>query len=589
MSKKKITFKELMSPRYYLPAFLKIRTKDAKLVPFVLNEAQDYVLRIIEKLKEQNKPVRLVILKARQMGISTFSEGYIFNDTATNKFKNSLIIAHEEQASQNLYQMYKTYYENLPPEITPMIKRSNAKELLFENPTPDVEEKRKNPGLCSKVQVSTANNVNTGRSSTIHNLHASEVAFWQDAKTVMTGLMNTIPDTPNTSIIIESTANGVGDWFYNFWKAAERGENNFVPIFLPWFTDKSYTRPFESKSEKEEFIREVNQVYKDMDGQDVHTEEYELMKEFNLTYEQLNWRKYTIQNKCNGDIEQFHQEYPSTPEEAFIATGRPRFSLTALKQYRKKQKEGTRGYLEWDNKELKTVRFVQDPKGYVEIFKMPEKGRFYCIGADVAEGLEEGDYSNAYVGSDDFMVYAKWRGHIDPDLYGEELVKLARFYNDAYLGVENNNHGLTTLKSIERLEYWNIYYTKTYDRIADKLTQKMGWTTNQRTKPLMIDKLAQFIREKWLYTTDKDFIDEAFTYVIDEKGRTNAQTGCHDDTIMSMAIMLMVILEGKGENYVPESPRELGEPKRELSFDTPHRYRHESHDEDEECKLEIAD
>lgn len=589
MSKKKITFKELMSPRYYLPAFLKIRTKDAKLVPFILNEAQDYVLRIIEKLKKQNKPVRLVILKARQMGISTFAEGYIFNDTATNKFKNSLIIAHEEQASQNLYQMYKTYYENLPPEITPMIKRSNAKELLFENPTPDIEEKRKNPGLCSKVQVSTANNVNTGRSSTIHNLHASEVAFWQDAKTVMTGLMNTIPDTPNTSIIIESTANGVGDWFYNFWKAAERGENNFVPIFLPWFTDKNYTRPFESKSEKEEFIREVNQVYKDMDGQDVHTEEYELMKEFNLTYEQLNWRKYTIQNKCNGDIEQFHQEYPSTPEEAFIATGRPRFSLTALKQYRKKQKEGTRGYLEWDNKELKTVRFVQDPKGYVEIFKMPEKGRFYCIGADVAEGLEEGDYSNAYVGSDDFIVYAKWRGHIDPDLYGEELVKLARFYNDAYLGVENNNHGLTTLKSIERLEYWNIYYTKTYDRIADKLTQKMGWTTNQRTKPLMIDKLAQFIREKWLYTTDKDFIDEAFTYVIDEKGRTNAQTGCHDDTIMSMAIMLMVILEGKGENYVPESPREFGEPKRELSFDTPHRYRHESHDEDEECKLEIAD
>lgn len=577
-----------MKPRYYLPAFLKIRTKDAQLVPFKINEAQKYVLNIIEDCNKKNKPVRLIILKARQMGISTFSEGYIFNKTSTNKLVNSLIIAHEDAASQNLYQMYKTYFENLPDELTPMIKKSNARELSFENPTTDIEEKRKNPGLRSKVTVSTANNVNTGRSSTIHHLHASEVAFWQNPKVLMTGLMQCIPDTANTSIIIESTANGVGDWFYDLWKRAERGENDFIPIFLPWFTDKSYTREFPDKETKDEFIRDVNVTSKDSDGVTIHTEEYELKEQFDLTYEQLYWRKYTIQNKCNGDLEQFHQEYPSTPEEAFIATGRPKFSITALKQYRKKQKEGTRGYLEWENKSLRTVRFVPDPKGYIEVWKKPEEGVYYGIGADVAEGLEEGDYSNAYVMNNDLEVAAKWRGHIDPDLYGEELVKLAYYYNEAYLGVENNNHGLTTLKSIERLEYWNIYYTKTYDRIADKLTQKMGWSTTNRTKPYMIDKLAQFIREKWIYIIDKDFIDEAFTYVIDEKGRTNAQTGCHDDTVMSLAITLMVILEGKGDNYVPYVAKENNKPKRNIDFDSCEEYKHESHLEDEEERLEIA-
>ena len=120
---------------------------------------------------------------------------------------------------------------------------------------------------------------------------------------------------------------------------------------------------------------------------------------------------------------------------------------------------------------------------------------FYAIGADVAEGLVEGDYSCAVVGDSNFDVVAMWHGHIDPDLFGVELDKLGRYYNDAYLGVENNNHGLTTLTTLKKNEYWNLYFSKSYDRIADTMTQKLGWTTSIRTKPLMIDKLAKFIRE----------------------------------------------------------------------------------------------
>jgi hypothetical protein len=213
-----------------------------------------------------------------------------------------------------------------------------------------------------------------------------------------------------------------------------------------------------------------------------------------------------------------------------------------------------RGYLEENQG---SVVFIPDSKGYIEIWKQPEDGKFYSIGADVAEGLAHGDYSCGVVGdSDNLDIVAMWHGHIDPDLFGNELVKLARYFNDAYIGVENNNHGLTTLNSIKKLEYWNIYYSKIYDRIADTLTQKIGWTTSIRTKPLMIDKLAEYVREMYIGIYSDSIISEMFTYIIEDDGKTNAQSGCNDDTVMACAILLQLLLEGKGDSYVPEIPRD---------------------------------
>ena len=127
-------------------------------------------------------------------------------------------------------------------------------------------------------------------------------------------------------------------------------------------------------------------------------------------------------------------------------------------------------------------------------------------------------------------------------------------YNDAYVGVEANNHGLTTLNAIKRQEYWNIYFQKQFDKISDSQSQKIGWTTTSRSKPLMIDKLAEFVREKWLGIKSDLIISELFTYIIEDNGSTNAQLGCHDDTVMAFAIWLQLALEGLGENYAPEIP-----------------------------------
>lgn len=554
LTKEQIFYRKLRHDRrWYIENFLQIRNKSAQIVPFILNPAQRIVMDLIEKDDEELRPKRYIVLKARQMGLSTLFEGLIFQDTANNENKNALIIAHEESASANLFNMSKLFYENIPDVIRPMKKYSNGKILSFENPESEESLKSENPGLRSKISIATAGSGEVGRSATLHSLHVSELAFFPDPKTTMLGLLQSVPDQPNTLVVLESTANGVGDYFHEMWQKAVRGENEFTPVFLSWFIDPTYTRAFRTEAERLQFIDEINAINNDSSGNKIHTYEYELMNKYNLTFEQMNWRKYAIANKCQGDEELFMQEYPSTPEEAFMSTGRPKFSIKTLKKYQTITKEPKRGYL--INSEDGRVMFIDDDKGYISIWKNPEPDAFYCIGADVAEGLVAGDYSCATVGdSNTFDIVAMWHGHIDPDLFGVELIKLAKYYNDAYLGVENNNHGLTTLSTIKKNEYWNLFFSKSYDRISDTITQKLGWTTSVRTKPYMIDKLAEFVREMYLGIYSDFIISEMFTYVIEDNGKTNAQVGCHDDTVMSTGIMLQLMLEGKGDFYAPEIP-----------------------------------
>lgn len=548
--------------------FLKIRNKKSELVSFKANDAQLKFNEIIEADKKAGKPGRYIILKARQLGMSTFTEGYIYHDTSTRPLVNSLIIAHEERATLNLFNMSKLFYEESPLMIRPMKKYANGKEIVFENPTTDDAEKIANPGLRSKITVATAGTTDAGRSGTYHNIHVSEIAFFPNPQNTMTALMQCVPDDPNTFVCLESTANGIGGYFYDMWNAAVAGENDFTPIFFPWFTDPNYTTPFLTKKERNAFIREVDALRPDSEGKMVHTDEWLLMAEFGLTYEQLNWRKKTIANKCGGDLDMFKQEYPATPQEAFIASGRPKFNLKAVKEYELTcTTPQIQGELYNNGREIVVA---EHDKGSLKVFIPPQGDMQYCIGADVAEGLATGDYSVAVVMDDNLNICAKWRGHIDPDLFGKELVKLGRLYNEAYIAPENNNHGLTTIKSILDEEYYNLFYTKTYDKMNDEITKKVGWSTNRRTKPLAIDKLAEYIREKFLGLWDVDIVEELYTYVIEENGSTNAQEGKHDDCVMALAICLQAFLEGRGQDYIPEISRDtVLKLTRKQLFDTP--------------------
>ena len=217
---------------WYAENFLKIRDKNSQLIPFRINEAQIMVEALDQYCKQNGIMRRYIILKARQMGMSTYTEGKLFHSASTTELKNSSIIAHEDKATQNLFAMSKLFYEELPDVIRPMKKQNNEKALSFENPTTDESEKKRNPGLRSKYSLNTANTVEAGRSSTIHNLHASEVAFFPNAKVTMTGLLQTVPDTLDTLVVFESTANGVGDYFYTQWQRAMKGESDFIPIMF---------------------------------------------------------------------------------------------------------------------------------------------------------------------------------------------------------------------------------------------------------------------------------------------------------------------------------------------------------------------
>ncbi len=518
--------------RLYTKNFLKIKTKSGELKPFIYNNPQTKFDRIWQKQVELGKPVRLLVLKARQEGISTYTEGRAYYYAATKKNRNVKIVAHEDEGTNNLFGMSKTFHENVPKSIEiedkqlinirPKEKYSNRKELIFEDTGSQIT--MKTAGSDSEEKGS-----GVGRSQTIHFLHGSEVAFWPAAKQTLTALLQTVPDLPDTVVVLESTANGVGDYFYTLWQKAKAGEIDFIPVFLSWMEMEEYKIPLvhgESLLPYDE-------------------EELRLRELYDVSDAKLKWRRQTIRSKCQGDIEQFHQEYPSDDREAFIVSGRPFFVQKNLIEFKKDfQSEPIRiGDLEWDdpdNAEESGVHFVDNPKGLIWAWEEPKPFGCYCIGGDVAEGLEKGDYSSLDVlDRDNFTQIAQWHGHIDPDLLGIEAVKLAKWYNKAWIGIEVNNHGLVTNKAILRLNYFRIFQRQIMDEQVPAETDKVGWRTDTLTRPLMLDDLKKAMRDGLVIQSEKT-ISECITFTCNAKGKPEAAGDCHDDTVMSMAITVQV-------------------------------------------------
>lgn len=253
-------------------------------------------------LSRQQKPLRLIILKARQEGITTDVAAMITWDTTTKKNRKSTIISHEPDSTDSIFEIYKTYFDNLPPEIRPMKRYDNKKTLAFENP--DEDERYEMPGLRSSIRVFTANKKSGGRSQTINNLHCSEVAFWEgDVSKLMLGLKQAVPKEPNTMIILESTANGTEGYFHDeYWKA-RRGQSDYTAVFLPWYIHEEY----EMDGEIEKMDEMESQLFND------YLKDYPAKQRIR----KLVWRRDTIRNECGGDIKKFMQEYPSTDTEAF--------------------------------------------------------------------------------------------------------------------------------------------------------------------------------------------------------------------------------------------------------------------------------
>ena len=225
-----------INTKKYIEEFLKIKNKKSEIIPFKLNYPQQKLYDVIKQEKRLHKPVRIIILKARQMGFSTLTEAILFKETATKFNVSTGIITHQEDATTNLFNMSKLFYTELPAEIRPQLLNSNAKELIFNN--------REGTGLNSKIRCMTAGSKGVGRSATYNKLHISELAFWQgDKKEILTGLLQTVPYTEDSMVIIESTANGF-DYYKTMWDEAVRGDNDYIPVFIGWNDLPEYQLPY---------------------------------------------------------------------------------------------------------------------------------------------------------------------------------------------------------------------------------------------------------------------------------------------------------------------------------------------------------
>ena len=232
---------------YWLKYYVKIVNKDGDLVPFILNPIQKKIDEKIKELESQGKPARIIVLKARQEGCSTYTQAKILCRTIKNKNRNALVVAHRDDSTNSIFEKSKLINNNLPDHIKPLQRASNARELIFDTPA---TYKGKQTGLNSKIRVQTAGSDGIGRSDTYHYVHLSEFAFYSgDPKKALTGILQSVPNKVGTIVIIESTASGMNA-FKELWDAAEAGETDFVPMFFPWWADPSYQMPMNDK-EKE--------------------------------------------------------------------------------------------------------------------------------------------------------------------------------------------------------------------------------------------------------------------------------------------------------------------------------------------------
>lgn len=269
----------------YAEKALKVRSKSGRIAPLRLNRAQRYLHERLEEQRARTGKVRALVLKGRQQGCSTYTEGRFFWRTVWDRGIRTFILTHEEAASANLFEMAQRFFEHLPEELKPSVNAQNAKELLFK-------------ALDSGYKVGTAGNKAAGRSSTIQLFHGSEVAYWPNAEEHAAGILQTIADAPGTEIILESTANGIGNYFHRQWQISERGESQFITVFIPWFWQEEYTAS--------------------TDGFAPTSEELDYQNTYGLTLAQLAWRRGKVAELGES---KFRQEYPANAVEAFQTSG----------------------------------------------------------------------------------------------------------------------------------------------------------------------------------------------------------------------------------------------------------------------------
>lgn len=513
--------------RLFAEESLTVLDPQGKLVRMKYRNSQRVLDEAIAKIRKRRRPVRLVILKSRRAGFSTGVAATLFKETPFRGGQKTLIVAQDKDAvTDSLFPMYdrfNTHYRPFRNIIAlPKLTSDRKDGLDWEND--------------SSISIQTAKNLEGTRSFGFRRVHLSEYAFYPHAKTLMTALMQTVPADPDTIVIVESTANGLGNDFHKLYERAKSGKTEWVALFFPWKDDDTCVMPLDCPPDR--FQASLDD------------DERLLMLKYNLSLEQLSFRRWKIANDFEGDARMFQQEYPINDTEAFLVSGRPRFSIDAINW--QSPVEGKTGELLFEQIGLREeLVFRPNPRGALTVWKKPEPHRHYVIGADPSSGVDinlgvgtpDPDFSVADVGEREMREQvAQLRERIQPAAFGDYLVALGRWYNWAYLVIEvNSKIGVATIERVLQLGYppERIYKRKYLDKKGQPVTEKYGWYETESTRVQLISYLDTALNQKDIILNSEQTISELYSFVIKPSGRPEAAESSHDDTVFSAGLMVV--------------------------------------------------
>lgn len=547
-------------------------------VLFRLTRPQRKFVERLEKLRKANKPIRIVLLKARQWGGSTTSQLYMAWLQLIHKVGlNSLIIAHQGAGSDEIKDMFDRMIKAYP--ITMLYKlgetyNENESKLVGVGHSGSIHRV---PQRNCKIKIGTAERPDSCRGGDYNLVHLSEVGLWKttDGKKpedIVRSACSGILLKPYTMIVYESTANGTGNFFQREYDAAKRGTSQFEAMFVSWFDIEQYSLSFENENEKADF---AIWLWKNRTNGSASSARAESGKylwwlwEQGATLEAINW--YVQERAKYNEHAPMASEYPSDDVEAFVHSGERVFDKYKVDEFRascKPPKYIGDVYADGDSGKdaLKNLRFAEDTQGLLWIWDLPEiddkeivTNRYLTI-VDIGGRSKKADWSVILVIDRLFMldgdrpeVVAQWYGHIDMDILAWKAAQIAAFYDNSLLVIESNTletHDkerqvdgdlshfiLNQIKDV----YPNLYARKqTEDEIREGLPRKYGFHTNVATKPMIISTLIKVIREHLYTERDERCLDEYVVYEKKQNGAFGAITGKHDDLLMTRAIGLHI-------------------------------------------------
>lgn len=505
---------------------LSVLTKERGVVRFgdVMNHAQIALIEETERQIRATGKVRIIVLKARQLGLSTVIEGIIFILSMMFSDYQSLILSHDKESSEHLLTMTNRFWMTYPFKRFHTEKYAGRKQLAWSD-------------TQSNITIATANNETAGSSKTIHALHASEVAKWRgDAAQLIASLNPAIPFFGLTCIFYESTAKGIGNYFHSQVQLARSGDSDLKLLFFPWHQHPEYTASYLASED----------IGKYSELGVLSDEEKELMR-IGVTKDRLIWRRYTIINTCNNDLSLFHQEYPSTIDEAFLSSGRNVFHLDNLAKHYLPMKPVV-GRL--DNSTGKVV-FIEDEYGPLKIYKYPSQDTnhgVYQMGVDPTHS-RIGDFAVAQVINRRTLEQcAVLRTKVDPTTLGELCMMLGEYYNYATIAVEKQGPGYATIGFLAAKTYPRLWASQKIDRapglhVSDDV---YGWSSNTSSKPMALSRVVNALGQHLQYANgipyglvihDQTTFEEMRDYIInDAGGYQNGNGSQFDDTVMAYCI-----------------------------------------------------